>query len=353
MKTILTTTGISLLSNTKRTYSTETPTEDQMRQYLRTEPERASAETNSLLKFTEPRDEIVLLHTDTDEARCCAMLIQQFLKGKEYNDVRLVELQIADDERHLESRGLRNLVNSLITEIERAQKQEREIIINATAGFKAEVVYSTMLGMLYQVPVKYLYEKFQSLVTFNPVPLGWDTSLILSYPSFFHWIDSDIRHKCDIESRLAGLPDKDYIRALLTLPDEDGHIFLSPIGEVIYRRFRREQQEAQAIEDPPSANIDKIDDKIASSLLKQQHHPPKGILDFCHQVANLQPVQQIIGGNYENTTLTRIKRISDDGLIYVLWADQEKAQNLIVRTTAQGHAQTRKVADWIQQLLKN
>src|SRR6266700_1922460 len=187
MRTILTTTGISLFMSAGRKYNTKAPTDDQMRQHLRMEPKSASAEANSLLQIAQPDDHIVLLHTDTPEARKCAEL-------------------------------LGDLFDKLIYEVEKAQRKEHEVVINATAGFKAQVVYSTMIGMLYHVPVKYIYEKFQRIVPFNPMALDWDTSILLNHNKFFQWLDDEPRSQQEVEKRLKGLPDQESIEALLTLP---------------------------------------------------------------------------------------------------------------------------------------
>jgi putative CRISPR-associated protein (TIGR02619 family) len=163
MSTILTTTGLSLYQNAKREYQTNQPTDDQMRQYLRTNPDRASSEANSLLKFAKPDDDLVLLHTQTLDAIRCASLLRDYFSSKGYKHTRLVQLEFKGDAQHIETTGLRSLIDTLINEIEGAQRKQADVVINATAGFKAQVVYSTMIGMIYQVPVKYIHEEFEAL----------------------------------------------------------------------------------------------------------------------------------------------------------------------------------------------
>src|SRR2546421_1519556 len=147
MPTILTTTGISLYINASRNYNIKDPTDDQMRQYLRTKPELASAEANSLLQIAQSDDHLVFLHTETPEAKKCAELLQEFFNNKGFKHIHLVKLQFQDDEKHIETHGLRNLVNTLIDEIEKAKRKKQDVVINATSGFKPEIGYSTMIGM--------------------------------------------------------------------------------------------------------------------------------------------------------------------------------------------------------------
>lgn len=354
MTTILTTTGISLYLNTKREYNTQSPTDDQMRQYLRMEPEHASAEANSLLQIAQPDDRIVLLHTDTPKAHKCADLLQEFFEKRGFKHTQLIGLQFQEDEQHIETLGLRNLVYTLIDEVEKAQSNQQEVVINATAGFKAQIVYSTIIGMLYQFPVKYIYERFHRMITFNPVPLDWDMSLFLNYDWFFQWIEEDFRSYSEVEAKLKDLADSERIRTLLTIPDEDGHVFLLPIGVALQKKFQSEVEEAKVALWPPTSDVDSIDAKIASSILHSKHHPVTDVLSTCRKIATLPYVDGIIGGFYESPAKSRlrIRRVNMDGTIQLLWSDNNMAARLTIQTTATSGPQTLKVAEKIKEILE-
>ncbi len=352
MTIILTTTGISLSINTKRDYKTDPPTDDQMRWYLRTNPRRASSEANSLLQMAGKDDHLVFLHTQTPEAIRCANLLRDYFHNEGYKHVRLVPLEFQDDPKHIETTGLRDLIDTLIHEIRNARRNDQEVVINATAGFKAQVVYSTMMGMIYHVPVKYIYEDFKSLLTFNPIAVDWDTSLFLTYDSFFKWVDAQPRTLQEVENYLKENVDKEQIKALLTPPNKDGEVFLSYMGEALRSQFQEEIEEAELVEWPPAAEIKGIEDKIASSIRDSKHHPVKGDLQMCYKIAAIDCVQEITGGFYENTTRTALKRVYPDGSILLLWADDEKAARFTIFTTAKGKSQTLKVAQKIKEILE-
>lgn len=354
MTTIITTTGISLYLNTGRNADVKEPTDDQMRQYLRMNPERASAEANSLLQIAQHGDYLVFLHTATSEAERCVQLLKEFFenRGFNHNHIHLVPLQFQEDEQHIETLGLRSLVNALIHEIDHAQQKGQGVVINATPGFKLESGYSTMIGMLYQVPVKYIHEKFRRVVTYNPIALDWDTSLFLTYDWFFRWLDDEARTQHEVEEHLKDLPDRETILSFLTLPDAEGYIFLSPLGDALRKRFVREVEEAESISWPENSKVEQPDEKIGSSLFSIKHHFPADTLATCRKIAQIPWVEGIIAGNFENTTLSRIKRAHEDGSIRMLWADNEKATNLTIQTTAQGNAQTLKVANKIREILE-
>lgn len=354
MTTIITTTGISLYINTSRDTKPKEPTDEQMRQKLRMNPTGASAEANSLLQIAEPGDHLVFLHTATVEAERCAQLLKEFFESEGYNHnhIRLVPLQFQEDEQHIETLGLRNLANALIEQIEQAQRKGEQVVINATPGFKVESGYSTMIGMIYQIPVKYIHEKFRRVVTISPIALNWDTSLFLEYDWFFRWLDDKPRTLREVESKLQQIQDSDTIRGFLTPPDSDNYVYLSPLGDTFRKRFQRQSEEAELVDWPPEAEEKDSNAKISSSILRVKDHYPNGTLTACRKIAQLPWVEEIIGGHFENTTLSRIKRAYEDGTIRMLWADNEKAANLTIQTTARNSAQTLKVANKIREILE-
>ncbi len=352
MTTILTTTGISLYLNTGRTNNTRPPTDDQMRQYLRQNPRQAAAETNSLVQMSRQDDHLVLLHTQKTEAIRCAHLLEEYFRSEGYQHVRLIPLAFQSDPKQIETTGLRDLIDTLINEIDKAQRNQQEVIINATAGFKAQVVYSTMIGMIYQVSVKYIYEDFQTVVTFNPIAVEWDTSLFLTYEAFFHWVDAQQRTYQEVEHYLANYPEHEQIKAFLTPPDVNGEVFLSYIGDALRRKFQREKEEAALMTWPPPASEQNHEDKIATSIRHRKHHPVKGDLEACEKIAALDCVEEIIGGFYENTTRTAVRRVSEDGSILLVWADNSNAARFTIYTTAKGKPQTLKVAQKIKEILE-
>jgi putative CRISPR-associated protein (TIGR02619 family) len=351
MTAILTTTGISLYGNTGRINNIKTPTDEQMRQYLRTNPKRASSEANSLLQMAQKDDSLVFLHTQTEKAVKCVNLLRDYFHNEGYKYVRLVPLEFQSDPKHIETTGLRSLIDTLIDEIEDAQRKQQDVAINATAGFKAQVVYSTMIGMIYQVPVKYIYEDFDGVVTFNPIAVDWDTSLFLTYDKFFKWVDAQSRTYKEVEKYLKGYPDRERIEALLTPPDANNEVFLSYMGNALRRKFEQEVKDAETVEWPPAADVKNIESKIASTIRDRKHHPVKGDLAACYKIAAIDCVQEITGGFYEPTLRTALKVISDRSILLLL-ADDEKAARFTILTTAKKKAQVLKVAQKIKEILE-
>ena len=345
MRKIITTTGISLLTNAVRILGKkrDSITNNDLHFFckkLKTVSE-ASAEINSLLKIAQPHEEIVLLYTNTPEGEMCAVEVQRYLENQKWSHVRLRKLPLEKNEAQFEHHGLRELVNILVDEISKGQQLNQEVIINATGGFKAEIAYTTMVGMIFEVPVKYIYQDFKQPITFPALPVSWNIDLLLEYENFFAWLDEEPRKQLEVERRLKAVPEleRDRIIALLLTPDSEGCIYLSPAGEILWRRVNQQREIGESLGEPSASTVS-VENKIANSLDEVKHKYPKGTLEFAQKVAKFAPVEEIIGGHFENTTKGRVKRVFDDGSIRVLWADNQKATNLTIRTTARGFAQT-------------
>ena len=356
MRKIITTTGTSLLTNAAKTLNKKPAlvTDEELHNFWRkVGTQAASAETNSLLKIANPDEEIVLLYTKTEDGTRCAWEIKRYLESQKWSQIRLRMLPIEKNETQFERHGLRELVNILVDEINKGQRENREVIINATGGFKAEIAYTTMVGMIFEVPIKYIYQHFDKPITFPALPVSWNIDLLLEYDSFFQWLDEEPRQKLEVEQRLKAISEleRDRVLALLLTPDSEGYIYLSPAGEILWRRVNQQRELGEILEEPNLSEVNE-EDKISNSLDEVKHHYPKDTLKFAKKVAALAPVEEIIGGHFENTTMRRVKRVFDDGSIRVLWTDGEKAANITIRTTARGLAQTLNFCDkYIRPLL--
>lgn len=244
MRTILTTVGTSLLGNYRRERKEESPTEDQLFFCLReTPPEAASAETNSLSRLLQEGDRIVFLHSQTGEGKRCAQALRRHYESRGWT----AEAQEVSDLDYAESRfkirGLRALVATLISRLLDERKQGRRVLINATGGFKAEIAYATVVGLLFDAPVYYIHEAFRDIIEMPPMPIGWDYSLLADHEEFFEWVCESDRTTVEVDARLQDLP----AEVRLLLAEEGGVTQLSPAGYAFYEAFEIESGPA-----PPS-----------------------------------------------------------------------------------------------------
>ncbi|GEM83378.1 MAG: hypothetical protein KatS3mg074_114 [Meiothermus sp.] len=244
---ILTTVGTSLLFNARREGLVE---DHQILAYLKQDPKKASAETNSLSRILQKGDEVVLLHSDTFEGANAADLLERFYReqGVPCDRVRIPGL--AYEAQGFVDFGLKNFVRTLAGEIRKAAKGQKDVIINATGGFKAEISYATVLGLVFKVPVCYIHEQFREIAILPPTPIGWDSSLFVLYGDFFDWLsegEGGVRPKSEVQPRAALLPEEAQV--LLEEFELDGkpYVGLSPLGEAYFEAFRGELEQAQTI----------------------------------------------------------------------------------------------------------
>jgi putative CRISPR-associated protein (TIGR02619 family) len=245
MRTILTTVGISLLQNAKRHHDLsrdESPSKQQLANYLRHgEAEEVSAETNALHRIgLQSNDRVVFLHSETQKSRKCAgFLSRHYTDAVDSVSARGVP-DLSYEEKKFKDRGLRSLVDTLTKLIREAERGGREALINATGGFKAEIAYATLVGLLFDVPVYYIHERFGDIVEMPVLPIEWNYSLLHDHHDFFEWVFLENPPADEVNRRLKGRSDK--LRSLLA--EENGNVYLSPAGEAVYEAYLDEVEES-------------------------------------------------------------------------------------------------------------
>ena len=250
MRTIISTVGKSLWGNFCRTQKKDQPTEQELANYLRHEDEKkASAETNALSRLIKQDDRLVFLHSATDEGRKCARILAGYYENKGFTALEEEITDLDYQESKFKMKGLRFLVEKLISLIKQERNNRREVLINATGGFKAEIAYATMLGLLMKVPVYYIHEVFNDIIEMPPSPIDWDYSFIADFEDFFSWLDADLRPTKKVEKRLNRIQNrlksrskvgrKRSIRDLrMLLSEEEGYTMLSPTGRSYFQSYR-------------------------------------------------------------------------------------------------------------------
>jgi len=234
MRSILTTVGTSLRTNAMRRLNIPEVQEQHLAAYLRAATaEQACAETNSLSRLLQEGDRIVLLYSDTVEGHQCALALQRWYTAQRYSTDMAPIPHLTYTANHFKMRGLRSLVATLIALIRRERQQGRAVCLNATGGFKAEIAYATLVGLLFDVPVYYIHEAFRDIIEMPPTPVSWDYTLLADYEDFFTWVHADLRLTPEVQARLRGLPQE--VSFLLT--EEDEFTILSPAGEAFYEAY--------------------------------------------------------------------------------------------------------------------
>jgi len=240
MRAIISTIGASLFFKAGR------PQENVVERLIETlgrySNQEACAETNSLSRILrDPGDDyLYFLHSDTPEGEYCAEALRQYYEAQGYlaEKRRIPHLQYEATE--FKVKGLNALVNTLADLIEHHRDQGDTLLINATGGFKAQIAYATLLGLLYRVEVNYIHEDFNDIIQLPLVPINYDLLMWQQYSSVLDQLLSatDLATAQALRRRLPREFD-------MLLEEEDGGFVLTPAGNAFYRAFARSYHEVE------------------------------------------------------------------------------------------------------------
>jgi putative CRISPR-associated protein (TIGR02619 family) len=132
-----------------------------------------SAEIHSLVRIgLEPSDRVILLSSDTDDGYCCTLAVKFYLEryfpSLIVQEERIRGLQV-DDTQVFRTTGVVGFVKNITDAI--SAYGADNVILNPTAGFKALVPYTVLVGMLKGVKCEYIFEQSTTLLELPPLPI--------------------------------------------------------------------------------------------------------------------------------------------------------------------------------------
>lgn len=257
MRTAICTVGTSLSSNYNRIVRPQELPDQKVLLHFLNEHEitQACAEGNSLKRLMNEDklrqgDRIIFLHSATAEGALCGDALTEYysLCGFTTKSVEIAGLNY--EHKQFRNSGLKSLVDTLVKLLDRyaspSGSMEEPCMIVATGGFKAEVAYATLTGISYRVPVYYIHEKFDGIVEIPPLPISWDISLVAEYEDLFIELSNMLEERKWKELLRKQLSKHNLTAIPSWLPSiimrEDGMVYLSPAGELLYGEFRRNIQ---------------------------------------------------------------------------------------------------------------
>ncbi|MCD6349070.1 MAG: putative CRISPR-associated protein [Candidatus Korarchaeota archaeon] len=182
--------GISLLTNTVRTIGPSSPIreeklralsnprtlpealsslsarerevlESEMLSLLREDPKKASAELNAFLSYleeypTEVKD-VHLIVSDTDAGKLTATILDRYLTESGYNVSKYVVKGFGSENFQEALKELRDVVKSVAD-------RSRNVVLNLTGGFKAEIAALSVLATESDLKAYYIHEAARRVV---------------------------------------------------------------------------------------------------------------------------------------------------------------------------------------------
>lgn len=241
----------------------------------------ASAEINSLARLElETHDELFLLHSETGDGRVCAEETARLLEkhlGRQAELHQIVGLQV-DDAGRFRHEGIQNLFATL----DRLHQRYGDSVLNVTGGFKSVVPYMTLYGQLHRIPVVYVFEQSNQLITLPPVPVNYDWERLSQAGDALHWlVQEGVGREQEFFSKIPGVSyeEREWFRSLL---EQDGNeVTLSAFGLLLVHAL--EQQEAQVLLSPKARQdhqassgkvreqFDHLLDRVGDPIWRHQH----------------------------------------------------------------------------------
>lgn len=201
--------------------------------------------------------EVYLLATDTVLSMVACELIKTWLDQGNINGVKkcvfhadanapdttvIKGLQIEKADRFRQE-GFSNLLNIL-------QKfaVKGSTVLNISGGYKAVIPYLTLYAQLEGIPLKYMYEDSEELITVGNMPMDFDFSLFTDEYIVFEMIKPD-KSAQNLPSKLSFIenlstPDSfQLLKDNFLIVENDDKIQLSLLGQMLYRKYEAIQKE--------------------------------------------------------------------------------------------------------------
>jgi len=155
--------------------SIENNLEVYLKDYSNSCAERKSIEA---IKRVENDIKIILIISETQISKYLGKIFKNYF-GENCEIKEIEGLQIDDKER-FENKGLHNFIEFFKT------LDKKNLIFNITAGYKAFIPYLTIIGQIYSIPIKYIFENSDSLISIPELPTGFDDEVADLYLPYLY-----------------------------------------------------------------------------------------------------------------------------------------------------------------------
>jgi len=240
---IIVTVGISLLSNFRRIskkkidYKTIVP----LLKFIEETGIKSSAEIESIEKLRQKQVNITegkfyLLVSDTKDGRFVGKVLKLYFRTLNYN-VEIIKIKgLVPQAKEFAKIGLVNFINSVADIIE---KHSGNAIINATGGYKAEISYATVLGILYKLKVYYLFDNFEEIIDLPQLPLNFDFNYFKKYYENMEMVlnTASFEYAKDCYEKLP-----EILKPLFFVNENLGKFYLTPNGVAFMRAYKNDRE---------------------------------------------------------------------------------------------------------------
>ncbi len=191
VKSILTEEKFSILSSDERSQI-----QDYLGAFLKNSL-HSCAERTSLDAIKEElahKISIIFLLSDTHIADFLGEIFTSYFSNSQLKKIDGLQ---TDSKEDFENKGLSNFMTFFDAQ------EKRNLIFNITTGYKAFTQYLTIVGQIYHIPVKYIFERSNELMTIPELPIGFDDQVAdLYFPYLNDLILNQVTITPQIETEL-------------------------------------------------------------------------------------------------------------------------------------------------------
>jgi putative CRISPR-associated protein (TIGR02619 family) len=321
------------------------------------------AEINSITslikeKKMEARAELHLMVSDTDDGREVGEVLKHYYEnsrnpnGFERVIIRSIEGLRDDDVKRFKNQGLRNLVKE-IAKVAKEKGTER-LIINATGGYKAQISLTGLIGQALEIPVMYMFERFDEIIELPPQPLSFNFDLWLDNYEEFETLSAKDKEPV-LYDKVKSLVDSERLKTLIDEETIDGsrYVSLNPVGELFHQSFALKfQKEKQNLLPPPLKDSEREEPKLSEHFY---HHPPLSAEDFVKRVWREKKYIKTIRDSYVNPDLPKESKFEYDKKhkqAILLYSDGTRATKFILEIPNAGELAVKAAVADLKELLR-
>jgi len=300
------------------------------------------AEINSITSIIEKgklseRNELHLLISHTDEGWEIGEILKHYYQDSQnpYKFERVVATVIEGlkdyDVKKFKTEGLKNLVKE-IAKIVREKGTER-IVINATGGYKAQTSFAGLIGQALEIPVMYMFEKFEDIIELPPQPISFNFDLwLLHYESLDNLSKKNIAPYEEVKRLTAD----ERLKTLIEVEtiNEEKHVALTPVGQLFHEmflyRFKKEKNHLLG-------DIQPVKEEPAFSK-HFYHNPPFGAETFVKRIWKDKKYIKTIRDFYTHPDLPERSRFEFDpkhNKIVLIFSDGRRTAKFNVEIPSQ------------------
>lgn len=231
-------------------------------------------------------EKIFFLVSDTEDGKNTGKFLVKYysmredLKLKE-SDIKYISVKDLQDKdpKKFKIQGLRNLVR----EIGKIVKDfgEKQVVIDATGGYKAQIAIAVIIGQALDIPVYYKHERFSEIIDFVPLPIVLNYDFLGKYSTLFNdleQVEDNIIDEDELRNYVIEERDLEKIKIFLDeeLIDGKNYYGLNAIGQLYLDSFRLRM--------PKIIDLPELKENEREEPTFRDDHYPDGFKEFVYKV---------------------------------------------------------------------